>query len=193
MINSDKANFARLLTTLAELHNKKISEQLLSIYWHSLQKYEFNDIKRSLNRLLIDPDVGQFMPKPADIVRYIEGDTQTQALLAWGKVMQAIRQIGVWDSVEFDDRKIHAVIVDMGGWIRLCSKTTQELNYIFNEFQKRYLAYKFIDLPTYPIKLIGKIEQANNQVENCLNISNNFGFQRINVLLPNIDTLLERN
>jgi hypothetical protein len=162
MNDSDKANFARLMTAVAELHNKKLSQQLFDIYWHALKKYEYKDIMRSLNRLIVDPDVGQFMPKPADIVRSNDGDSNTKAILAWGKVMQAIRQVGAWDSVVFDDKKIHAVIEDMGGWIELCRKSTKELGFLSNEFEKRYRAYQYQNDQCFPSRLVGKLEQCSD-------------------------------
>lgn len=161
MNNSDKHNFAKLLMSLAELHNKKLSEQLLDIYWNTLKGYEFNDIRKSLNKLIVDPDVGQFMPKPADIVRYIDGDIKSRALIAWGKVNQAIRSVGAWDSVEFDDHTIHAIINDMGGWLELCRKTSQELHFLFNEFESRYRGYQYHNSKTFPLRLVGKIELSN--------------------------------
>jgi len=161
MNQTDKANFAKLLTGLAELHNKKLSEQQFDIYWHALKHYEYKDVMQSLNRLIIDPDVGQFMPKPADVVRTIEGDSETRALVAWSKVMRAIREIGAWESVIFDDAKIHSVIMDMGGWIELCRKTTRELDFLLREFEKRYRSYQYRKNENCPAKLIGKTEQIN--------------------------------
>jgi len=117
---------------------------------------------RSLNQLIVDPDVGQFMPKPADFVRYIEGNNETKALIAWGKVMRAIREVGAWESVTFDDAKIHAVILDMGGWIELCRKTIKELDFMAREFEKRYCAYQYRGDDNYPERLTGKKEQINS-------------------------------
>lgn len=161
MNQADKTNFAQALAVLAEIHTKKLSPQFLDAYWNALKKYEYKEVMRSLNQLVVDPDVGQFMPKPADIVRYIEGNNETKALVAWGKVMRAIREVGAWESVIFDDSKIHAVIMDMGGWIELCRKTTRELDFMAREFEKRYCSYQYRGADNYPVKLIGRSEQVN--------------------------------
>lgn len=161
MDNSDKGNFARLLMTLAELHTKKLSQQLLDIYWHALKTYEYQDVMLSLNRLIIDPDIGQFMPKPADIVRGIEGNNETKAAVAWAKVIRAIRQFGSYESVVFDDQRIHAVINDMGGWVELCRKTTKELGFIMHEFRKLYSALQYQDVKHFPSRVAGRLEKIN--------------------------------
>ena len=159
MQNEDKAKFLMLMTAITELHQKKLSKQLLDIYWNALKHFEFKDVQLAMNRLILDPDVGQFMPKPADIARYIDGDSETRALNAWGKVMCAVRQVGAWDSVIFDDPIIHIVLTEMGGWVSLCRKQESELSFIFKEFEKRYRKC-LIKRPTaYPERLRGKLEQ----------------------------------
>lgn len=35
-------------------------------------------------------------------------------MVAWNKVDKAVRQVGAWTSVMFDDALIHRVISDMG-------------------------------------------------------------------------------
>jgi len=60
------------------------------------------------------------MPKPADIIRAIKGNSQTQSLQAWSKVEDAIRLVGPYRSVVFDDLAIHGVLQEMGGWVKLC-------------------------------------------------------------------------
>lgn len=159
MENKDKENFGKLMASLAELYNRKLSTQLISIYWHVLKDYQYADVQNSLNNIIRDPNIGQFMPKPADIVRFIDGDNTTVALAAWTKVMYAIRTVGGWDSVKFDDPKIHAVINDMGGWVEMCRFTTKELNFLAREFESRYLSYKYKANIYSPPKLIGKLEQ----------------------------------
>ena len=189
MNNTDKPNFAKLLMSLAELHNKKLSGQLLDIYWHSLKAYAFEDIKSSLNKLIVDPDVGQFMPKPADVVRYIEGDSKSQALIAWGKVMQAIQSVGAWDSVVFDDRKIHAVILDMGGWVELCRKTSHELVFLSKEFESRYSGYRYKKLETMPQKLLGRVEHANAYQGDRRNSETKYiGVQKVHAVLSQLES-----
>lgn len=161
MIDSDKNKFANLMTTLGVLHNRKLSPELITIYWHALKCYEFSEIQTCISRLIRDPDIGQFMPKPADVVAYIEGKRSTRSLKAWSKVLWAMQHIGAWDSVEFDDPKIHAVILEMGGWIHLCRCTSKELPFIAREFERLYAMELTQGKQEYPSRLAGRLEQAN--------------------------------
>jgi len=77
-------------------------------------------------RHLMNPDTGQFLPKPADIVRMLGGRTLDRALMAWAKVDKAVRQIGTYESVVFDDALIHRVLHEMGGWVGMGQKTENE-------------------------------------------------------------------
>jgi len=61
-----------------------------------------------------------WMPKIADIVRMIDGSTQSAAATAWAKVMRAVGSVGQYQSLAFDDPVIHLAIDETGGWISLC-------------------------------------------------------------------------
>jgi Domain of unknown function (DUF6475) len=137
----DAFQFALWMTALGELYGKNISTTLNEIYWNILKNFDFQQVERAFHYHITNPDGGQFMPKPADIVRIIQGTAEEKSLDAWTQVEKAIRRIGSYDSVSFDDALIHAVIDDMGGWIALCATKLTEMPFRANEFQKRYLCY----------------------------------------------------
>lgn len=159
----DKTMFVTLMTGIAELYGKKLSTHWLEIYWRCLESYEFNDIKNALNSYIVNPDNGQFIPKPADIVRILIGNSTEKALYAWSKVLKAIREVGCYTTIVFDDPIIHVVIYDMGGWITLCRTVEDQLPFIGREFEKRFMGYLRQKLGTYPTKLIGFVEHFNQQ------------------------------
>lgn len=163
MNESDKEQFAQTMVGIGELYAKSISPQLISLYWEALKRYELDEVVRGLNQHVVDPDSGQFMPKPADVVRQVDGDTNSQALTAWSKVEGAISRVGHWRSVVFDDAIIHAVIEDMGGWTNLCMVTNEEIPYRRNEFEKRYRGYANRGVVDYPKKLMGRADAHNEQ------------------------------
>lgn len=57
-------------------------------------------------------------PVPADILVRIHGNLM-QAV--WRKVMYAVHHFGAHYTMDFDDKKIHGAIEDMGGWARFCA------------------------------------------------------------------------
>ncbi len=133
----------------------------MRLYWCALEQFELAEVKAAFQAHLSNPDTGQFMPKPADVMRYVKGGTQTQALQAWSKVANAIRSVGGHASVVFDDPLIHVVIEEMGGWISLCQTLLKDLPFRANEFEKRYAAYVLHPPLHYPKQLTGLIEGQN--------------------------------
>jgi len=158
---NDILKFTTLIATIGELYGKEVSAELTDIYWKTLSRFEWEDIANAFGTHISNPDSGQFFPKPADIVRFIEGTGETKALQAWTKVEQAIRRAGGYCSLAFDDALIHRVLEDMGGWIKLCSLTSDAMPFYANEFQKRYMGFVLREPECYPPYLVGVIEQEN--------------------------------
>ncbi len=167
MQEHDWTQFACLLVKLSELHGKSMSSHLTEAYWKALEIFEWIDVKAAFEAHTRNPDCGQFFPKPADIVRFIDGSGETRALKAWTIVEKAMRQIGIYQSVVFDDCLIQAVIEEMGGWIKLCSMTLDGLPFRALEFQKRYMAFVIKKPAHYPSVLYGlsALENAKNGYE----------------------------
>lgn len=161
MTDDDKTAFAHLLVTTANQYHRSFSLTSLDIYWHCLKDYTLVEIQTALSAHFKHTGLGRFMPQPSDILRQLRGDDQTQALLAWTKVKDAIRSVGSYQSLVFDDALIHAVIRDMDGWIALCQKTEKELTFAGHEFQKRYNGYGSRPPAQYPTHLIGCFEHQN--------------------------------
>ena len=161
MIPSEKAEFSKLLSGVAELYGKGISVPLLELYWCALDKYDFTDVRHAIGQHTVNPDVGQFMPKPADVVRYIEGKSQEKALFAWQKVVNAMKTVGAYQSIRFDDHLIHHIIDEMGGWVTLCHSDESKLPFIYQDFSRRYTAYLHYPPHQCPKQLTGILEHQN--------------------------------
>lgn len=163
MLITEKQMFAAEITGLSQMYGKAMSQFEMTKFWEILKAFAWEDVKAALDAHLRNPDTGQFMPKIADIVRYIEGGGQIRSLQAWTKVIQAIGSAGPYASVAFDDPLIHVTLSDMQGWIKLCSISDKETPFIAKEFEQRYTAYVRRQPPSYPKKLIGLTEQENSR------------------------------
>ena len=159
METHDREKFVRALVGVAEIHSKKLTAEQIGVYWSVLNQYAIEEVEAAIHRHIADPDGGQFMPKPADIIRQIGGSGDTAAMLAWSKVEKATRIVGSYQSVVFDDWGIHAVIRDMGGWTKMCETNTDGLPFVAREFEKRYRGYRTES--AYPPKLLGRTEAQN--------------------------------
>jgi hypothetical protein len=130
-----------------------------------MKPYDYRAVADALNRHCVNPDSGQFAPKPADVVKMLQGSTQDSALVAWAKVDRAVRSCGTYNSVVFDDPIIHRVIMDMGGWVQVGGKDEKEWPFVAKEFETRYRGYKMRnETPEYQRVLTGIAESQNNRV-----------------------------
>lgn len=141
MHDTDRSRFVALLTSVMSYYGKDVSDFMFATYWGGLSRFDYDDVSRAFGLHAENPDNGQWWPKVADIVKLIEGSTQTQGMQAWAKVRAAIGSVGRMRSVAFDDALIHAVIGEMGGWYALCSCQEDELPFKAREFEKRYQGY----------------------------------------------------
>lgn len=165
MQNNDKGRFVTLLSGIADYYGKTLSDGVIGLYWQGLRQYDLSAVEKAMWEHTQNPDNGQFMPKIADITRNLQGRTTDQAALAWSKVDSAIRRVGTYSDVVFDDAIIHRVIADMGGWIKFGTMTEDEWPFTSNQFRSRYQGYRMRgEIPEYQPVLTG-ISNAHNGKE----------------------------
>lgn len=165
MIDKDMEKFAAILTGIGEVYSKTISAPLISIFWNSLKNYDIDVVEDAVQRHVNNPDTGQYMPKPADIIRMIEGGSKDAAAIAWSKFDEALRHIGTYQDVRFDDPIIMRVVHDMGGWVGFGDKLEDEWPFVANDFKARYTAYRArraaFDFPKLLIGRAGGYNRSN--------------------------------
>ncbi len=157
----DKKRFAELMAGLAQTFVTDISTQDLENYWRFLRAYPIASIEKAILAYCVSPEGHKFMPKPGEIVAALNGKNSEKSLLAWTKVIKAIRKVGASKTVIFDDSIIHSVIDDMGGWIRLCGLQERELIFQQREFERLYQCHVNHPRMEYPRQLAGIVETTN--------------------------------
>ncbi|OWT68072.1 MULTISPECIES: DUF6475 domain-containing protein [unclassified Achromobacter] len=160
---TDQPRFSALISDVFAFYRQDASQFAMNVWWQAMQPFDLAAVAEALNRHCVNPDSGQFMPKPADVVKMLRGSSQDSALVAWSKVDKAMRQVGPYQTVAFDDPVIHRVLEEMGGWIQLGDKTERDWPFIAKEFENRYRGYAMRnEIPEHSKVLIG-ITDANNQ------------------------------
>lgn len=164
MTENDLRDFGRILSQTYDLYGKTFSEDTLLLWFNVLKEYEFAAVSQALSKCIKSPDHGQFLPKPADVVRMMGGTSSDKALLAWEKVDRAVRTVGTYKDVVYDDAVIHKVIQDMGGWIMLGQKSESEWPFVAKEFENRYrsCAYSGKQFDYLPV-MVGSINAYNDR------------------------------
>lgn len=161
MTPADAKPFKTLLQGVYSFYRAELTSFHFDVWWQAMKGYSLGGVSDAFNRHVMNPDNGQFLPKPADVVKLVDGGTQERGLVAWSKFELAVQFCGPYQTIVFDDPIIHAVAQDMGGWAHLCGKTMDEWPFVRNEFVNRYRAYAVKPLLTYPAKLVGIAEASN--------------------------------
>ncbi|EQD34788.1 hypothetical protein B1A_18556, partial [mine drainage metagenome] len=134
------------------------------VWVNATKPYDLNAVIDALNRYCATSDTGQFCPKPADVSKMLRGSTKDAAVVAWGRVDRAMKTVGVYRSVVFDDPIIHRTIYDLGGWISLGNKTEKEWEFVGRDFQIAYRGYMNSGMKAdFPNTLVG-IADAKNAI-----------------------------
>ncbi len=160
MLDTDRTEFYSTWVSVMDLYGKTIQPQSAEIVFAVLNKYDIMTVKQALEAHLKDTEAGRFPPKPADIIKQIEGGADIRALQAWTKVEGAIRDVGSWFNLVFDDPVIHRCVEDMGGWMTFASVTNDELPFKQNQFVKRYQGYISNPPAHWPRVLIGESDSG---------------------------------
>lgn len=151
----DKPQFKALLENVMSYYRQDTSTFVLDLWWQACQGFDLEQIQKAMTRHATDPDFGQFAPKVADIVRQLSGTKTDQALLAWGKVLEAMQRIGQYQDVVFDDPAIHVAVMDLGGWPKICQTLETELSYLQHRFCEMHRAYTSRGQFEFPEMLVG--------------------------------------
>lgn len=91
--DTDYAEFSALLLTTMSVYGKQVTGDLVRLYFNALQALDLAAVKDALNRHVQDPEGGQFPPKPADLIKQVQGvkadDGRPGRDEAWAIAMRA--------------------------------------------------------------------------------------------------------
>nr|DAK26408.1 MAG TPA: replisome organizer protein [Caudoviricetes sp.]DAK39479.1 MAG TPA: replisome organizer protein [Caudoviricetes sp.] len=159
---SDIPQFIAMLATFSDYYDRpRMSDEKALVYFDLLQEFTLEEVRTGFRDAMRNPEFGQFMPKAADVRRVLLGSGEANADRAWAKVREAICRVGHMPSIAFDDAIIHAVIADMGGWVKLALITNDELPFRERDFLRIYRGYIGRPLGDYPRYLPGMAETEN--------------------------------
>lgn len=156
MQHGDRKAFGTLLADAMAFYGQELSVFAIEVWWQACAKFSFEQVSKAFTRHAMDPERGQFAPRPADIIRMLDGTATDRAMMAWGKLHDAMGRVGAYTDVVFDDPAIHAAVDDMGGWPKLCRTELSELSYLQHRFTETYRAYVGRgEAFAYPRRLVG--------------------------------------
>lgn len=162
-VEHDYEKLLELLNDALAPYEKSVTARAGMIWFEALKHYSLAEVAQGLTAHIANPEKGQFAPKPADVIANIDLTTEALAMAAWAKVDRSVKMVGAYRSIVFDDPIIHVVIVDLGGWIKLCQTNDEkDFGFIGADFRKRYTVYMRHPPDVYPGLLVG-LTQLHNE------------------------------
>lgn len=152
----EKPALLALVADVLGYYRQPVSPFILTVWWSASQPFSMEQVSKALTQHVTDPDpkIGKFAPTVSDLVRVLAGTKTDRSLLAWGRVYEAMCEVGAYRDVDFGDAAIHATVVDMGGWPKMCRTELSEMSYLQHRFCESYRAYQAAGVSTKPA-LIG--------------------------------------
>ena len=154
---TDKSLFKRLIALISEKYQTEISAMMTRVIWEAVKQYPDSQCEKAFQDVILR---GRFFKDLVpDLMEILEGKADDQSTEAWVVVHKAVRRIGPYDSVRFDDPAIHSVIHAFGGWVAFQDCTDAEWKWRKKEFEglDRVMARQ----QNHPEYLPGDIEIKN--------------------------------
>lgn len=161
--------FKEGIDILCVIFTKEPSEILINTYYLVLKEMSDDQFKNAIAVILKTKKFHAF-PLPAEL---LEAGSEKQedktllakdkALLALEKVKKAIREVGSYRTVIFDDPVICRVIENFSnGWQGICEMSHDDWKFARKDFLKMYEAFYTNPDGNVPVKLTGRIEHIND-------------------------------
>ncbi len=135
MTDSAKTVILQALATFGEIHNRKVSTELIKIWLNLFESKDAQKLRKAFSEHL---DRSPHFPKPAEINSLLKGSNASRALAAWTSVVKAMGDHGSYQSVRFEDPHIVPILTSLGGWQYLCELSTFDLVWSGKDFNERY-------------------------------------------------------
>lgn len=114
---NDDQRFAQVMMMVSVTYDVEFTDALVQVWQMLLKnKYPIAAIEKASLAHMSDPNWGHIAPKPATLIRLIEGTTRSRAAVAVDKLQLAIRLVTARTGVTFDDPLINLSITSLGGW-----------------------------------------------------------------------------
>ena len=161
----DKVKFSQTLIGLGEMFDKQITEFVIDTYYEIFKDYSENHFNKAV-MLCLRTHKYSTLPKPADILQYLEGTRDDKALMAWLKVKEALDKGDYYQTIEFDDPIIsHCINALANGWMEFSELTMlkKDMPFIEKRFMDLYRLFMNRDIKE-PQKLVGFAETKNREL-----------------------------
>lgn len=172
MNSQDQNKFKELITVMSETYGEEFTPAKVKLWWNLFKPHSIEVFEQALYAHIACTDAGMFSPKPANLMKFINGTTkeneqlvEDRAEMAWACIELEISRIGSYGTLELEDKQAIAAVKAIGGWQQLCASTYDQLVWKKKEFMSAYDTYERTPLEHLPNKLPGLIELSEHKQE----------------------------
>ncbi len=136
--------FYCIFRVMSEYYGAHPSNSLMEIYWQAFKSWTTEDFQKACNAVMFTKkfrDQRQPLPLIPEIIEAVFGKPEDRAALAYHTLVEAMRRIGSWETVIFEDGAIGQAIDAMGGWEYVNGITIEEWKFRRRDFESLYLAH----------------------------------------------------
>lgn len=172
MNSQDQNKFKELITVMSETYCEEFTPAKVKLWWNLFKPHSIGEFEQALYAHIACADAGMFSPKPANLMKFINGTTkeneqlaEDRAEMAWACIEREISRIGSYGTLELEDKQAIAAVKAIGGWRQLCMSTYDQLVWKKKEFMRAYDTYERTPLEHLPSKLPSLIELSEHKQE----------------------------
>jgi len=154
MTDADKKQFLTLMMGVAENFTAQLSKPGIAMRFEALREFPIEQVRDACTAIVTTRKFSK-MPTIAEFMEYLGGGSVDDiAAIEAAKVLRAIKSIGGYRSVAFDNATTQAVIeYGFGGWAKVCAEMEADKEHWFlKDFAKTYGAYS-----RQGVKLVGPL------------------------------------
>lgn len=136
MTPNQKPAFFALLADVHAFYRRDFSDFAGRVWWEAMKRFDLEQVSQAMSAHCINPDGGQFMPMPADLVGLLGGNAKDQAFKEWAKAEIAFSGSALREPL--DDISLQ-IIDEMGGVRRMGQMNVDQMRFVAKDFMDRYV------------------------------------------------------
>lgn len=143
MTRDDVRRFSVVMTGMAETFGSPLSDAGLEIRFAALAEYSIEQVEQACVACIKSRQYSS-MPTVAEIIDHIGGGrVEDRAEVEAARVVMAVKDLGSYRNVVFDDPTTMAVIDGgFGGWVNLCAELMEDqVKFFLRDFARMYCSY----------------------------------------------------
>lgn len=155
----DRDSFGRIIVTLAEAYpSTRLTEAQVRLYYRALEDLSAEQVGAACLRTVQEL---KYFPTIAELRTFVAASVDDAALLAWGGLTRAAREVGSYESLDVEDPAAAAALLHaFGSWAAFCETDDgPALTQKRQEFLAAYRQARRIHSPTRS-RLPGRCESS---------------------------------